>query len=164
MSEKETREENLIRIFLSNADDWQSVYLENLMNAAKDSRRFNFKLPPTSRHITAAMEYGQIISPVPLRKSDDIDIFVCAPREPTASIENLSRLLATPAKDLNIDDVIRDAVGKAIEVIEELNARNTINNCMTEIEETRKRMQKDQDDIEQLTADARTILTTLQTS
>jgi hypothetical protein len=62
----------------------------------------------------------------------------------------------------NLKEIIRKALDKALEKTEENKVRNILDSCMAEIEATRERMLKDQEDIDQLTTEARNILANLQ--
>lgn len=73
-----------------------------------------------------------------------------------------SHLEAKPHDEL--EEILRKAVDKAIEEIKEAKVRAVLDNCMSEIEKTRGRMLEQQEEIERLTIEARSILSNLQST
>lgn len=71
------------------------------------------------------------------------------------------------SKDIPDDDlkkIIRNALDKALAKTEENKVKAILDSCMAEIDATRERRLRDQEDIERFTTEARTILTQLQTA
>ena len=163
MNEKESRKEDSINVYVSYSD---SGIIERLKERLKERLRESDKTPMSLiaagsligsfRHSTQPTVHD---APVANADSYHVTWSIESEESPIIAHDDLKEAIGK-----NLSDAINDALQKALGETEEKRARVMLDSCMVEIEDIRRRMQEDQEDIDQLTIEMRTILKQLQSA
>ena len=154
MSEKESRKEDLVGVYISQVGSEASSEVIKRLNRAVYRISSDRMLGSTLLHSSFAYNANT---------DSFYMVWSIGPEESTESSEELDR---SQKSGVGVFDTLKAVAHKVLEELREQNegeARAMLDSCMAEINDTRKRMQKDQEDIDRLTFEARTILTQLQT-